>query len=246
MGRSGYRILITLMAVVAAFSLVAACVIVVLLPWRSLIAEKLPTPIAVISTPIVLTASATPTVIVATPVVIDRVTPTPLAAEPTPTPLPGTRVIVLGDPTPEDIAQALQSAHTGDQVEIHYSEENLDRQVREYLAAHPNPQYEHGRLRLRNGRLVIAGRTKMTSGFLAGLTMDTELTVRLYAADCRPQLKVEAVSLSGLPAPDFAVAEADKMAQQWLAIYPSDPALCTDSIEIVGNEAVFIGHMVRG
>jgi len=163
--------------------------------------------------------------------------PSPPAATP-PTAL-SSSLLPLSDPDAADLlhldAEMSRSA-TGRPVQIRYSEAALNREIGALLAANPDLPYQNVYADLKHDGVVLSG-----SVTVLGFQVEAEVSGRVVARDCQPQVEIETISIAGLATPDFVREGIQDIVLEALAWYPADYPLCLEQIVLEEEQLTVYG-----
>ncbi|NLF10484.1 MAG: hypothetical protein GX597_01705 [Anaerolineaceae bacterium] len=137
----------------------------------------------------------------------------------------------------EGLNAEMEQSVPGRAVQIRYEEEALNREIETLWVENPALPYRDIQVDFQNNGVGISGKVSVL-----GLQVDAYLQGTLVARDCRPQLEVESVSLAGITTPRFVRARVVTMAEEAMAWYPEDYALCLEQIVLEETRATFYGH----
>ncbi len=137
----------------------------------------------------------------------------------------------------EGLNAEMEQSAPGRAVQIRYEEEALNREMETLWVENPALPYRDIQVDFQDNGLGISGKVSVL-----GLQVDAYLQGTLVARDCRPQLEVESVSLAGITTPRFVRARVVTMAEEAMAWYPEDYALCLEQIVLEETRATFYGH----
>ena len=184
------------------------------------------------------TAVPLPTVQPLSPPPTVRSAAPPSAALPTDAPI--RRPLLLANPSFQDLSEMdreMARSAVGRPVQIRYHEAELNREIAALLAENPDLPYHDVSVDLQPDRAVVRGSTEVLS-----VPVQVEVTGRVTAVDCRPQIEVEKVAVAGLFTPSFVQDQVQEMIAEVETWYPADYPLCLEQIVLEEDRATVYGH----
>jgi len=163
--------------------------------------------------------------------------PSPSTA--TPPPALASSLLPLADPNAADLmrldAEMSRSA-PGRPVQIRYSEAGLNREISALLAQNPGLPYQNVHADLKQDGVVLSGRVTVV-----GFQVNAEVSGRVTAQDCQPQVEIETISIAGLTTPGFVREGIKDIVLGSLDWYPADYPLCLEQIVLEEDQVTIYG-----
>lgn len=168
-------------------------------------------------------------------------TPMTLAIQPTPKPTdtPARSPLLLADPEIRNLAAMdaeMQRSAVGRTVQIKYQEAALNREVAAYVDNNPDIPFQRIHVNLKRDRVIVSGTAMVLSFPVTAVAVGT-----VTAQDCRPQIEVQDISISGVLTPRFVKAQIEDMIHQAVDWYPDDYSLCIHQIVLEEGRATIYG-----
>lgn len=155
-------------------------------------------------------------------------TPVPLPPTATPPPALSSNLLPLADPDATDLMQLdaeMSRSASGRPVQIRYSEAGLNREIGTLLAQNPGLPYQNVYTDLKHDAVVLSGQVTVM-----GFQVETEVSGRVTAQNCQPQIEIETISVAGLTTPGFVREGIKDIVLESLDWYPADYPLCLEQI----------------
>jgi hypothetical protein len=168
-------------------------------------------------------------------------TPMTLSIQPTPKPTetPVRSPLLMADPEISNLAAMdaeMQRSAVGRTVQIKYQEAVLNREIAEYVESHPDLPFHSVHVDLKRDRVLVSA-TAMVLSFPITATAAGTVT----AGDCRPQIEVRDISISGVLTPRFVKNQIEDLIHESVDWYPDDYALCIHQIVLEEGRATVYG-----
>jgi hypothetical protein len=112
----------------------------------------------------------------------------------------------------------------------------LNDEIATYVRNHPDLPFESVQVDLRRDRVLVSG-TAMVLSF----PVEVSAVGNVTAADCRPQVEVDDISLSGALTPRFVKDQIEDLIHKSVEWYPADYALCIEQIVLEEDRATVYG-----
>jgi hypothetical protein len=130
----------------------------------------------------------------------------------------------------------MQRSAVGRTVQIKYHESALNSEIAAYVENHPDLPFKSVQVELRRDRVLVSG-TAMVLSFPVNVTAVGTVS----AEDCRPQIQVADISISGVLTPRFVEDQIEDLIHESVDWYPADYALCIHQIVLEEDRATVYG-----
>lgn len=167
--------------------------------------------------------------------------PTDVPGQPTATPPAAlsNNLLLLSDPDAAGLTRLdaeMSRSATGRPVQIRYSEAGLNREIGALLAQNPGLPYQNVHADLKHDGIVLSGQVTVV-----GVQVNTEVSGRVTAQDCRPQVEIETIAVAGLTTPGFVREGIKDLVLGSLDWYPADYPLCLEQIVLEEDRVTIYG-----
>jgi hypothetical protein len=169
--------------------------------------------------------------------------PTPATDLPNPSPQPTETPVrtplLMSNPeitTLQAMDAEMQRSAVGRTVQITYQETVLNDEIAAYMENHPELPFHSVEVNLKRDRIVVSGEA-MVLRFPVSVTAAGTVS----AVDCRPQIEVTDISLSGILTPRIVQNQVEDLIHKSVEWYPPDYALCIHQIVLEEDRATIYG-----
>lgn len=164
--------------------------------------------------------------------------PTATLVEPTATPV--AFILSWTDPALErvlDLDAEMARSAVGRDVNIHFSESEINAQIPAFLERFPFLPYTEVSLDLHVDRVDARGRVTVL-----GIALEVEASGPVAARDCRLWAEIDDLEVLGVSTPGLFEREINLLLQDALAWFPEDYALCIEQMWMDESGVTFDGY----